>query len=219
MNRKQFTFYESFFTAISRIRKKPDRADAYDAIAAYALYGHEPDLDKLPDSAAIAFDLIRPTLDASKRKAESGKAGGKSKQTASKQQASGKQTGSTGEANLKRGETGTEKEGEKEKEEEIENECYSPPTPSPGEPRKRFVPPTVEEVRAYCLERGNGIDPQSFVDHYEARGWRYNGNVPMKDWKAAVRTWESRNRPQRTPQQQRKSFAELAAEMDEEEGL
>lgn len=215
MNRKQFTFYESFFTAISRIRKKPDRADAYDAIAAYALYGQEPDLDKLPDSAAIAFELIRPTLDASKRKAESGKAGGKSKQTGSKHQASGKQTGSTGEANRKRGETGTEKEGEKEKEEEIENECYSPPTPSPGEPRKRFVPPTVEEVRLYCLERGNGIDPQSFVDHYKARGWKYNGNVPMKDWKAAVRTWESRNRTQRTPQQ-RKSFAEIADEMDEE---
>ena len=224
MNRKQFTFYESFFTAISRIRKKPDRADAYDAIAAYALYGQEPDLDKLPDSAAIAFDLIRPTLDASKRKAESGKAGGRSKQTASKQQANGKQTGSTGEANRKRGETGTakEREIEKEKEREIENECYSPPTPSPGEPRKRFVPPTVEEVRAYCLERGNGIDPQGFVDHYEARGWRYNGNVPMKDWRAAVRTWEGRDRSQCSMQpreSRRKSFAEIAAEMDREEGF
>lgn len=56
--------------------------------------------------------------------------------------------------------------------------------------RKRFTPPTVDEVREYCLKRQNGVDPQRFVDHYEARGWKYNGNVAMKDWQAAVRTWE-----------------------------
>ena len=56
--------------------------------------------------------------------------------------------------------------------------------------RKRFTPPTVDEVREYCLKRKNGVDPQRFVDHYEARGWKYNGNVAMKDWQAAVRTWE-----------------------------
>ena len=60
--------------------------------------------------------------------------------------------------------------------------------------RKRFTPPTVDEVREYCLERNNGIDPQGFVDHYSARGWKYNGNVAMKDWKAAVRTWEKNRR-------------------------
>ena len=62
------------------------------------------------------------------------------------------------------------------------------------EKRKRFTPPTVDEVRAYCQERRNGIDPQSFVDHYSARGWKYNGNVAMKDWRAAVRTWEKNRR-------------------------
>lgn len=117
MERKQFTFYASFASALSRIKKKADRADAYDAICNYALFGAEPDMEKLPDSAAIAFDLIRPTLDASKRKAESGKRGGSVKQTGSKE-----------EANRKLEQTGTEKENEKEKEGEIENECY-PPTP------------------------------------------------------------------------------------------
>lgn len=53
----------------------------------------------------------------------------------------------------------------------------------------RFVPPTVEEVDAYCKERGNQVDPQRFVDYYEANGWKVGRN-PMKDWKAAVRTWE-----------------------------
>lgn len=111
MSRSQFTFYASFASALSRIRKKADRADAYDAICNYALFGTEPDFDKLPDSAAIAFDLIRPTLDASKRKSENGKAGANAKQTASKQV-----------ANAKLGETASEKEKEKEKENEIEGE-------------------------------------------------------------------------------------------------
>lgn len=53
----------------------------------------------------------------------------------------------------------------------------------------RFSPPTVEEVAAYCLERGNKVDAQRFVDFYASKGWRV-GNQPMKDWKACVRTWE-----------------------------
>lgn len=55
--------------------------------------------------------------------------------------------------------------------------------------RKRFTPPTVEEVSAYCLERKNGIDAQRFVDYYSSNGWKVGKNA-MKDWKAAVRTWE-----------------------------
>jgi uncharacterized protein YdaU (DUF1376 family) len=54
---------------------------------------------------------------------------------------------------------------------------------------KRFIKPTLEEVQAYCKERGNNVDPQQFIDHYDSNGWRVGRN-PMKDWKAAVRTWE-----------------------------
>jgi len=56
--------------------------------------------------------------------------------------------------------------------------------------RKRtFKKPSVEEVRAYCVERENQVDPQRFMDYYESNGWKVGKN-PMKDWKAAVRTWE-----------------------------
>lgn len=55
--------------------------------------------------------------------------------------------------------------------------------------RSRFVPPTKEDVIAYCNERGNKVDPERFIDYYTANGWRVGKN-PMKDWKAAVRTWE-----------------------------
>ena len=57
--------------------------------------------------------------------------------------------------------------------------------------RPRFSPPSLDEVREYCTERGNGIDEERFVDFYDANGWKVGKN-PMKDWEAAVRTWERR---------------------------
>lgn len=57
---------------------------------------------------------------------------------------------------------------------------------------KKFVRPTVEEVKAYCAERNNSVDAARFIDYYEANGWKVGRNS-MKDWKAAVRTWERRD--------------------------
>ena len=57
----------------------------------------------------------------------------------------------------------------------------------------RFQQPSVDEVRAYCEERRNGIDPQRFVDYYTANGWVQGKGKPIKDWRAAVRTWEQQN--------------------------
>lgn len=54
---------------------------------------------------------------------------------------------------------------------------------------KRFTPPTIEEVRAYCNERNNSVDPETFINFYESKGW-FVGKNKMKDWKACVRTWE-----------------------------
>ena len=64
-----------------------------------------------------------------------------------------------------------------------------PPNPTPKH-RKKFVPPTLEEVTAYCRERQNGVDPNRFLDHYTANGWKQGRGKPIVDWKAAVRTWE-----------------------------
>lgn len=68
----------------------------------------------------------------------------------------------------------------------------------------RFVPPTVEEVRAYCNERKNGIDPEHFIAHYEANGWKVGRN-PMKSWRSSVITWEKNE----------KSFGKSSADFDE----
>ena len=158
MERTQFTFYRSFASALKRIRKDADRAKAYDAICDYALDGKEPDLSGLPDAAAIAFDLIRPVLDTSKRKSENGKRGANakrekedSKPKAKQKQASNKskQNDSKPEANAKLGETSSEKEKEKEKEKELQNECYLPLTPSLREIVKQWVTYKAERKEAY----------------------------------------------------------------------
>lgn len=83
-------------------------------------------------------------------------------------------------------ETYQEKEEEKEEllKKDISNEISKKSTR-----QKKFVPPTVEEVAAYCLERKNKVDAAYFVDHYTSNGWKV-GKQNMKDWKAAVRTWE-----------------------------
>lgn len=58
---------------------------------------------------------------------------------------------------------------------------------------KKFIKPSLEDVSNYCFERNNNVDPQTFIDYYESVGWKV-GKSPMKDWKAAVRTWEGRNK-------------------------
>lgn len=68
----------------------------------------------------------------------------------------------------------------------LTNESIKKPTR-----KKKFKKPTLTELQAYCNERRNNVDPERFIAHYEANGWKVGkAAVPMVDWKAAVRTWE-----------------------------
>ena len=75
----------------------------------------------------------------------------------------------------------------------IQSESNPNPNPKEDARAKRFAPPSLSEVADYCRERGNQVNPQTFLDFYASKGWRV-GNTPMKDWKAAVRTWEQREK-------------------------
>ena len=79
--------------------------------------------------------------------------------------------------------------GEKEKEKEKEKDREIDSSASTTTKRKRFEKPTLSEIKAYCIERGNKVDAQHFFDYYESNGWRVGKNS-MKNWQAAVRTWE-----------------------------
>lgn len=59
---------------------------------------------------------------------------------------------------------------------------------------KKFVPPTASEVKAYCQERNNGINPEEFIDYYASQGWKKANGRPVVDWKGCVRLWEKDRR-------------------------
>jgi hypothetical protein len=67
------------------------------------------------------------------------------------------------------------------------------------EKRPRFEKPSVQDVKAYCQERRNRINPEQFIDYYEANGWVQGKGKPIRDWKAAVRRWESNGFDKGTP--------------------
>ena len=82
----------------------------------------------------------------------------------------------------------------------------------------KFHKPSVEEIRLYCQERNNSVDPEKFFNFYESKGWLV-GKSPMKDWKAAVRTWEQRKsettRTTFSPRQKKSVFEQNLEVMDQ----
>lgn len=170
---EKFTFFRSFWEAAKRLPKK-DRLPVLEAIIEYGLDGVEP--QNLSDAQFAYFLLVEPVLKKSRGKAESGKQGG-----------------SKPKANVKQ--TATHKDKEKDKDMDMDKEMDKEDEKADKPPaRSRFVPPTAEEVRAYCLEQGyTAVSPERFVSYYQANGWKVGKNA-MKDWKAAVRGWESRER-------------------------
>lgn len=80
----------------------------------------------------------------------------------------------------------------------------------------RFTPPSLEEVKNYCLSRNNNVDPEAFINFYTAKGWKIGSNT-MKDWKAAVRTWETRGAQKQKPKDDERWYkSEDGAEKDED---
>ena len=136
--RNQFTFYRSYYDAIQALSKR-DQSALILAVCAYGIYETEP--KGLSNAAITAFNLIKPTLDSGRKKAESGALGGQAsgKPSESTPQANGKQNGSKTQAKCKQGENAREKEGEKEIEYEFEIEAEA-----------------EDEASAYALDHGDG---------------------------------------------------------------
>ena len=76
-----------------------------------------------------------------------------------------------------------------------------------GRQLAKFKKPTIEEIRAYCEERKNGIDPEAFYYFYESKGWVVGRNSPMRSWKSAIATWERNRVGEKYPKPKSKSFS------------
>lgn len=184
--RDSFIFYKSFFEAMQGLSDE-QKGQCFDALASYALTGEEPSLEN--PIIRLFFTMAKPQIDVNNQRFENGKRGGRPRkqditeeypeiepnknQTITKIKPKNNQTETNPEPNVN-----------------VNNKKNKI---SSGKPldilQKKFKKPTVDEIKGYCLERNNTVIAEKFYDFYESKGWKV-GNQPMKDWKAAVRTWE-----------------------------
>lgn len=173
MAREYFCAYHSYIKQCKGL-SDGELGRLFRALLEYSASGKVPELN---GRESVAFDFMSANID---RDAES------YKDTCNRNRENISKRYERIRANTTAYETYQEKEEEKEEllKKDISNEISKKSTR-----QKKFVPPTVEEVAAYCLERKNKVDAAYFVDHYTSNGWKV-GKQNMKDWKAAVRTWE-----------------------------
>lgn len=141
---------------------------------------------------SAVFAALKPFMDEAIRQYEQDVENGKKSAKVRKTKKEGKPPSKCLKQKEKEEEKDKEKEKDKDKEDkekdkEGEYSIYAAEPHSPS----RFIPPDVNIVRDYCIEKGYNIQPERFVNYYTSIGWKIGKN-PMKDWKAAVRSWNSK---------------------------
>lgn len=176
--RDKFMFFDNFKETADRL---PDdlRLKFYDAMTDYVFKGAESD-DAIISALITA---IKPSLDKEDKRGGNHNPLGQNQYSEVKKEVKEVKSGQSGQSFL---ETETETRNRNKKLLTPENnKLFS----SPKGETKKFVKPTLEEIKTYCLERKNNVDPEKWLDYYESNGWKVGRNS-MKDWRAAVRTWE-----------------------------
>jgi len=190
--RDSFIFYRSFFSA-TKCLNQAEKSQLFDAICSYAL---DNEVGELNGTALGMFELIKPQLDANRKRFQNGCI---KKQKISKTEAKQKQKISKTEANVNDNVNLNDNVN-------VNQECKSESINDNSNlnlnnniikqddniKNKRFIKPTIQELISFCNEFALNIDPQQFIDYYDANGWKINKN-PMKDWQATARNWHRRN--------------------------
>ena len=216
MAKAYFQYYETFELIVQKFKTPEERDAMRSKIINYGLFGIEP--ESLSDKEEFVWDIIKDLIDEQLHRREvctsNGSKKSKSKENIcfsekaneskkSKEENCFSEKANGSKENICFSEKANESKenicsaelnrnemdwNEMKRNEVKENERDGPASHT----SKKFQKPTVEEVKAYCDERQNGINPEHFIDFYESKGWRV-GNQPMKDWKASVRTWEQKS--------------------------
>ena len=192
-DKKSFVMYESWGAAIEKMNNE----QAGELIK--AIYAFQKNPDVVPEDPAIAFvfEIIKQKLEEDNKRyeevcaarSEGGKKGGRPKANASdKKQMVSEES--------KKSKCFSEKAKKADNDNEYDNDLKE--NTIDGVKEKRFAPPTLENVSEYCREMGyTNVDAVCFIDFYTSNGWMVGKNR-MKDWKAAVRNWDRREKnPQR----------------------
>lgn len=226
MAREYICLYHSYRDAIQAL-DDAERGRLLTAMLEYTLTG---DAGNLRGNERFVFPLIKSQIDRDnakyqeicKKNRENGKAGAKAsnrqRPPANAPQDKGECKDEYEEEGENKDEYEYENKNKEEEKREGEGECKekekAPGTPEGVQRAHHFHPPTLSEVRDYVYERNSPVDPQGFLDFYQAKGWMV-GSTPMQDWKAALRNAESWERWQR---QDRQYGAYATSEPDPYEG-
>ena len=159
-------------------------------IKAVLRYALTRDVVELPGAERIVFKVLLAQFERDQATYESvvdirrtsGSKGGRERVARMANAASAKQKVANVKQNVAK--SSKEEDKEKDKDQDEDKDCGV----------RRFAPPSPDEVRRYCAEKGLAVDPERFCDFYAAKGWRV-GAQPMKDWRAAVRNWARRDTP------------------------
>ena len=176
-DRKGFNFYRSYYDVFNMLQNNKDKVDFINAIFDKQFFGANPDLEKVSPMVKMAYISQKHSLDKSIKGYED-------------------KTKTTLQLPLERTSKGYSKPLERTLEQlELEEQLQEKEKEKEkvqGVIRKKFTPPTIIEIKKYCTERKNNVDSDKFYNHYESNGWLVGKNE-MKNWKAAVRTWENNN--------------------------
>ena len=211
MAKEYICLYHSYLDAIQAL-DDAERGRLLTAMLEYTLTG---DAGNLRGNERFVFPLIKSQIDRDngkyeeicKKRAQSGKIGGRpAKQKKANAFSESKTSQDKGEyQGEEEYQDKDENENKEEEKREGEAECKekekAPETPEGVRRAHHFHPPTLSQVRDYVLERNSPVDPQGFLDFYQAKGWMV-GSTPMQDWKAALRNAEGWERWQRQERQQ-----------------
>ena len=171
MKRAYFQYYETFENVLEKIKDLEEREHMRKTIINYGLYGTLP--AGLSELEEMAWTICKDLID---------------------QQHHRREVNAANRAGKKAEPATTEENSAVVQPEEKAAQEIQPEKPKAVKKKKvKFIPPTKEEVDAYCKERRNGITGEQFVEYYtnKQRPWTIgNQKEPMKDWRAAVRQWE-----------------------------
>lgn len=200
IQRESFVFYKSFRDAIETL-PKDEQLKAYKFIAFFALDGEEP--SENTTAAYGIFLMAKPLINANNKRYLNGCKGGRPKGAKTKRKPKRNLT----KTKIKPNDNDNDNVNVNDNVNENEKEKSAYALKKKRE-QVRFHAPTLSEVKDYCTERGNGVDAQRFIDYYTSNGWKVGKNS-MKDWKAAVRTWERNGLEPARPQAKKPENKEL----------
>ena len=218
-------FYD--WEPLLQILDREDVGDLLMALYAYEIRNEIPEADELTPAAWGLFNYLSNLFDENKnkwlQKQSSGSLGGKrsaetrknkaqSKQDPSTNQAEDKQDPSTNQADLK------EIQPKDKVKDKVKEEIEISPNGDTKKTAKRFIPPTLEECRAYWKEKGFYSNPDTFFYFYDGKGWRV-GKDSMKKWKSSAAGWENRQLEEHPEIKTKKSLDDFDFSYLEKEGI